>query len=94
VKSKEIEWSKGRLKDLIKREITSMFSSVLDFAEVAVDGKERFNVLRSKVLREGNDAIRSLCSELDKNYEVNYVGLGEDVIKVVKRPVKDKDGGK
>ena len=90
---KESEWSKGKIKDLIKSEITSMFSSILDFAEVAVDGKERFHVLRSKVLREGNDAIRTICAEIDKNFEVKYIGLATDVIKV-KPSNRNKDGGR
>jgi len=93
VSDKESEWSKGKIKDLIKSEITSMFSSILDFAEVAVDGKERFHVLRSKVLREGNDAIRTICAEIDKNFEVKYIGLATDVIKV-KPSNRNKDGGR
>ena len=84
-KEKELGWSNDRLKDFIRNQITGMFTSVLDFAEVAVDGKDRFQTLRSKVLRVGNDTIRSITKELDLNYEVKYTRMNEDVILVGKK---------
>lgn len=80
------EWAKGKLKDLVEKRITQMFGSILDYVQTAVDSKYRYGVLRSKILKEGNETIRTLKSELDRYYKVEYVRIGEDVIKI-------KDGG-
>jgi hypothetical protein len=61
-----------------------LFGSVLDYAEVAVDGKDRFMNLRAKVLKVGNDAIREVNKELDTNYKIEYDSRTEDVIVVDK----------
>lgn len=75
------------LKLFIQKEVTKLFSSILDFAEVAVDGKERYINYRSKVLKLSNDAIREIKKELDDKYEVKYLAPMEDIIVV--RPRKD-----
>lgn len=72
--------SRERLKKFVKDEITKLFSSVLDYAEVAVDGKERYANLRSKVLKVSNDAIREVHKEIDRRYSVNYIPPAEEVI--------------
>ncbi len=74
--------SREKLKKYIHNEITKLFSSVLDYAEVAVDGKERYLNLRSKILKVSNDAIREIKREVDSRYLVNYVPPAEDVIMV------------
>jgi hypothetical protein len=75
------------LKLFIQKEVTKLFSSILDFAEVAVDGKERYINYRSKVLKLSNDAIREIKKEVDTRYQVKYLAPMEDVI-VVKNPRK------
>lgn len=74
--------SREKLERYIHNEITKLFSSVLDYAEVAVDGKERYLNLRSKILKVSNDAIREIKREIDSRYLVKYVPPAEDVIVV------------
>jgi len=81
-------WSKEKLKSMSHSEITKLFSSILDFAEVAIDGKDRYLNFRSRVLKLSNDAIREIKKEIDTNYEVNYTALTEDLI-VVKKSRQD-----
>ena len=73
------------LKLFIQKEVTKLFSSILDFAEVAVDGKERYINYRSKVLKLSNDAIREIKKELDAKYDIKYVAPTEDIIVVKPR---------
>lgn len=75
------------LKLFISKEVTKLFSSILDFAEIAVDGKERYANYRSKVLKLSNDAIREMKKEIDLRYQVEYMSPTEDII-VVKQPRK------
>lgn len=85
--SKSIETGsrdREKLKDFIQSEITKLFSSVLDYTEVAVDGKERYMNLRSKILKVGNDTIREIKKELDNRYKVHYEPPAEDIIVVDK----------
>lgn len=79
--------SKEKLKSFIQGEVTKLFSSILDFAEVAVDGKERYLNFRSKVLKLSNDAIREIKKEVDNRYVVGYTAPAEDVI-IIKQPRK------
>lgn len=72
--------SREKLKKYIHNEITKLFSSVLDYAEVAVDGKERYLNLRSKILKVSNGALREIKREIDLRYLVDYVPPAEDVI--------------
>lgn len=79
------EWSNRRLCSLIKKDITKLFDGILDFSEVAVDDKERYKVLRSKVLKLSNDTIRCLMSEIERSYDVEYKNIYNDVV-----VIKDK----
>lgn len=79
------EWSNKKLCSLVKTNITKLFDGILDFSEVAVDDKERYRVLRSKVLKLSNDTIRFLMSEIEKNYDVEFKNIYDDVV-----VVKDK----
>ena len=74
--------SKEYLKKEIEKEVTSLFEAALDYAQVACAHKDTFKALRSKILRVGNDCIRNLNSELDKNYDVKFKPDTEDLIKV------------
>lgn len=76
--------SKEKLKKYIDLEVKKLFTGVLDYAEVAVDSKERWKVLRSRILKLSNDAIREISKELDLRYDVSYVPAGEDVVIVNK----------
>lgn len=79
------EWSNKRLQALVKDEITKMFEKVLDYTEVGVANDPRYQILRGKILRVGNDAIRSINSELDRNYEIEFRGIGQDVVRIKNR---------
>lgn len=72
--------SREKLKKFIRGEVTKLFTSVLDFTEVAVEGKDRFMSLRSKILKVSNDAMRDIDKELDTRYSIEYVPPAEDVI--------------
>jgi len=78
------------LKLFISQEVTKLFSSILDFAQVAVDGKDRYSNYRSRVLKLSNDAIRVIKKEVDCRYVIEYVPPMEDIIIVRQhRNVKD-----
>jgi len=78
--------SKEKLKGFLEREITGMFQKVLDFVEVSVEGKDRYRSLRSKVLRIGNNCIRTVSRELDQKYIVEFVAPGKDILVVGANP--------
>lgn len=77
--------SKELLKKYIGDEVTKLFTSVLDYAEVAVDGRDRYKVLRSRILKVSNDKIREIQRQLDMRYQVTYVPDTEDVIQVTRK---------
>jgi len=79
------EWSNKKLCILVKNNITKLFDGILDFSEVAVDDKERYKVLRSKVLKLSNDTIRCLMSEIERSYDVEFKNIYNDVV-----VIKDK----
>jgi len=79
--------SKKKLKDFVRDQVTSMFTGILDFTEVAVGEKERHRVLRGKILRLSNDTIRDIQKEIDDRYDISYLAPSEDVI-VVKNKVQ------
>jgi len=81
------EKSKEKLKVFVKDEVTRFFEQVLDFAEVAISNKDTYMRFRSKVLRLGNNAIRSCSKELDMYYDVAWSPKieSEDIIEV--RPI-------
>ena len=85
------EWSNRRLQAFVKDEITKMFEKVLDYTEVGVADNPRYQILRGKILRVGNDAIRSINSELDRNYGVEFKGIGQDVVRVTNRKGEGND---
>lgn len=80
--SKELDWGKKKLQEQITYEITELFTNVLDYTQIAVGNKERYNALRSKILRAGNEAIRNLHKAVSDDYDVKYLNVNEDVIKV------------
>jgi hypothetical protein len=76
--------SRHKLEDVINKEVTKMFESILDYTQVACPNNETFKVLRSRILRSGNDCIRRLCSSLD-SYNVEYKVKNEDFIEVIRK---------
>lgn len=73
--------SKERLKDMMAQEVTTMFESILDYVQVACPTPDTYKVLRSKILRVGNNCIRTLKKKTD-NYDVNYAKVVEEIIEV------------
>ena len=73
--------SKEKLNRLVDLEITNMFESVLDYAQVACPSSDTYKVLRSKILRVGNNCIRNIKEQLNK-YDIEYVATGEDIIEI------------
>jgi len=73
--------SKDRLKDIMAQEVTSMFESILDYVQVACPTKDTYSVLRSKILRVGNNCIRSLKKKTD-DFDVKYNKVTEEIIEV------------
>lgn len=76
--------SKDKLKREAEAEVTKMFESILDYAQVACAQPEVFKALRSKILRAGNNCIRALRNKLD-TYDVSYKATSEDIIEVCKK---------
>lgn len=79
-----IDRNKEKLKREIKDEVTTLFEKVLDYAQVACPTPDTFKVLRSKVLRVGNDCIRNVHKNLDGHYDVEYIATTEEVIEIKK----------
>ena len=74
--------SKEKLQKLIHGEITKLFESVLDYVQVACPTQDTYKVLRSKILRVGNNCIRNINRRVDTSYDVAFTALGEDVVEV------------
>ena len=72
--------SREKLKREVKDEVTQLFEKVLDYAQVACPTPDTFKVLRSKVLRVGNDCIRNIHKNLDSRYDVEYTAVAEEII--------------
>jgi len=70
--------SNDKLQGEAEREITNLFESVLDYAQVACDPKT-YPALRSKILRVGNNCIRNIRKKI-KMYDVEYKAVSEEVI--------------
>lgn len=73
------ERSREKMERLVKDEVTKMFESVLDYAQVACPTPETYKVLRSKILRVGNNCIRSISKGIER-YDVEYKVVGEEII--------------
>lgn len=70
--------SKDRLINEMRQEVTKMMESTLDYAEVACPNTT-FKQLRSKILRVGNNCMRSL-EKVYSNYDVTYTNITEEII--------------
>lgn len=76
--------SRDKLNRLVDEEVTKLFESVLDYAQVACPTSETYKVLRSKILRVGNNCIRTLKKRLE-HYDVEYKATTEDIIEIPQR---------
>jgi len=74
--------SREKLDNLIKDEITKLFEAILDYAQVACPTADTFKVLRSKILRVGNNCIRTLKTKTIQ-YEVEFKATSEDIIEKI-----------
>jgi len=77
------EVDKKQLEEMVRKEITKLFESVLDYTVIAVPDNNAFKPLRGRILRIGNDCIRNIISELS-NYEVTCLEINEDIIEIKK----------
>jgi hypothetical protein len=75
------ERSKEKLIKEMRVEVTKLFERTLDYAQVACAADDTFKVLRSKILRVGNDCIRSLERRI-QHYDVEYIPQSEEIIEV------------
>lgn len=75
------EKSREKLARDIEIEITDLFEQVLDYSQVACPTKDTYSVLRSKILRVGNNCIRSVKKVL-QHYDVEYVPQMEELIEI------------
>ena len=73
--------SKEKLKRDAEGEVTRMFETILDYAQVACAQPDTYKALRSKILRAGNNCIRSIKGHVD-SYDIEYIATAEDVIEV------------
>lgn len=73
--------SREKLSRDMENEVTQMFEQILDYSQVACSTVDTFKVLRSKILRVGNNCIRNL-KNIFQQYDVGYISKGEDVIEV------------
>lgn len=76
--------SREKMNRLVEDEITKMFEQVLDYAQVACPTADTYKVLRSKILRVGNNCIRNVKRKLE-HYDVEYTAVSEDVVEVPQR---------
>lgn len=75
------EKSREKLAKDIEMEITDLFEQVLDYSQVACPTKDTYTVLRSKILRVGNNCIRTVKKVLQQ-YEVEYIPQAEEIIEI------------
>lgn len=73
--------SREKFKKEIEVEVTKLFESVLDYAQVACAHQDTFKALRAKILRVGNNCIRNLKNRSDK-YDMEFKSNIEDIIEV------------
>jgi len=73
--------SKDKLIKELELEITKLFERALDYSQVACSTQDTYKVLRSKILRVGNNCIRDVRKRLN-HYSVEYIPVGEEIIEV------------
>lgn len=66
----------------MEAEVTNLFEQALDYAQVACSTQDTYKVLRSKILRIGNNCIRNLRKKA-QHYNVEFVPQTEELIEIV-----------
>ncbi len=84
-----VDKHRKKLENLVKKEVTKMFESVLDYTQIACADPVTFKALRSKILRVGNDCIRSINSNLG-DYDIKFVPKCEEVIEVKQEKIRKR----
>jgi hypothetical protein len=79
------EKSKDRLIKELEGEVTKLFEQALDYAQVACPTKDTYAVLRSKILRVGNNCIRNVKKKV-QHYDIEFMPQTEEIIEV-RKPV-------
>lgn len=82
------EKSKDKLIKELEGEVTKLFEQALDYAQVACPTKDTYAVLRSKILRVGNNCIRNVKKRV-QHYDIEFVPQTEEVIEV-RKPIVTK----
>jgi hypothetical protein len=77
--------SRKKLIGILEDEVTNLFERVLDYAQVACPTKDTYSVLRSKILRVGNDCKRNM-GKIVSHYDVEFIPQSEEIIEI-KQPV-------
>jgi len=80
--------SKEKLVSFVSGEITNMFGNILDFTELAVGDSSRYRILRSKVLKISNDAIRKITKEIEDRYSIDYEAPVNEVLVINRKSLK------
>jgi len=81
-----LERSRDKLKKEVEVNVLGSADEILNIVEVAIGDPERYKIVRSKVLRSANNAVRDVKKNLDMYYRVLFVPTNEDVIEI-QRPV-------
>lgn len=86
-KEKFKENSRNKIVETMRKEVTHMMEQALDFAQVACS-KDNYPQLRSKILRVGNDCMRTLEKSFNA-YDIQFNRINEEVIEFNKKKVKE-----
>ena len=70
----------------IEEEITGLFEQSLDYAQVACPTQDTYKVLRSKILRIGNNCIRNIRKKLQR-YDIEFIAQTEEIIEIRQQPI-------
>ena len=83
------------LNKVISNTLKKAQKEILDNAECAIEGKDRWAAVRSRILGSTNNAMRELQKELERNWLVKYSPqmVHEDIIEV-KPASKEKERNK
>jgi len=67
----------------MESEVTNLFEQALDYAQVACPTQDIYKILRSKILRVGNNCIRNIKKKV-QHYNVEFIPQTEEIIEVIK----------
>lgn len=81
--------SRERLIKAMEEEITTLFEQALDYAQVACSIPDTYKVLRSKILRVGNNCIRNVRKHA-QHYDIVFVPQTEEIIEITQPKIVNK----